>query len=281
MKLVSLEGGALGIETEDGLLTVDVPTEWGSGSAMRRLITRGPGALDGLLPGAKPAPALDPAGTRLPPIPDPPKIVAAPVNYQDHAQEMAQVTDVRRQGVFLKAPSSLIGSGGTVRLPYSDRRFDQEGELAVVIGRTARHVPVDEALDHVFGYMALLDITMRGGTEDRSMRKSFDTFTPTGPHIVTADEIPDPGSLKLRCSVAGVLRQDASTANLILDVAHLVSYASSVMTLQPGDILTTGTPAGVGPIGDGDDITVEIDGIATLSVTVAAPTDVRCPTGRE
>jgi 2-keto-4-pentenoate hydratase/2-oxohepta-3-ene-1,7-dioic acid hydratase in catechol pathway len=281
MRLLTLPGGALGIETADGLLTADVPLDWGSGSAMRRLIARGPGALDALLAAATPVAAPAPGIAGQPPMPDPSKIVAAPVNYRDHAAEMAQVTDVRRQGVFLKAPSSLVGSGGTIVLPYCDRRFDQEGELALVIGRTARHVPQRAALEYVFGYMALLDITMRGGVEDRSLRKSFDTFTPTGPHIVTADEIPDPGALKLRCSVNGVLRQDASTADLIFDVARLVSYASSAMTLHPGDILTTGTPAGVGPIADGDEIAVDIDGIGTLSVSVAGSTDARCPTGGE
>jgi 2-keto-4-pentenoate hydratase/2-oxohepta-3-ene-1,7-dioic acid hydratase in catechol pathway len=122
---------------------------------------------------------------------------------------------------------------------------------------------------------------MRGGHEDRSLRKSFDSFTPIGPHIVTADEVPDPSALKLRCSVNGVLRQDASTANLIFDVPLLLSYASSVMTLQPGDIVTTGTPAGVGPIAGGDEIAVEIDGIGVLTVHVSGATDARCPTGSD
>lgn len=283
MKVFSLDRERLGIETDQGVLCVEPPaadrvTGW---SAMRRLIALGPDGLDDLLFRARPAPAVDPDAPRLPPIPDPSKIVAAPVNYRDHAEEMAQVTDVRRQGVFLKSPSSLVGSGASVILPYTDRRFDQEGELAVVIGRTAQQVPEETALDHVFGYMALIDVTMRGGAEDRSLRKSFDTFTPTGPHIVTADEIPDPGALKLRCSVSGILRQDASTADLILGVAGLISYASSVMTLYPGDILTTGTPAGVGPLSDGDDIAVEIEGIGTLSVTVRGSTGQRCPTGTE
>jgi len=283
MKLLSLDWEHLGIETDEGVLSVEPPLAHAARgwSAMRRLIALGPGALDDLLSWARPAPAVVPDAPRLPPIPDPSKIVAAPVNYRDHADEMAQVTDVRRQGVFLKSPSSLIGSGGAVVLPYADRRFDQEGELAVVIGRTARQVPEETALDHVFGYMALIDVTMRGGAEDRSLRKSFETFTPTGPHIVTADEIPDPGALKLRCSVSGTPRQDASTADLILGVAGLISYASSVMTLYPGDILSTGTPAGVGPLADGDDITVEIDGIGTLSVTVRGSAEQRCPTGTE
>lgn len=205
-----------------------------------------------------------------PPVPDPSKIFAAPVNYADHQKEMEQAFQVSGLGLFLKAPSSLIGSGGTLRLPYHDRRFDQEGEFAVVIGKQARNINVDEALDYVFGYSTLLDITMRGG-EDRSTRKSFETFTPMGPWIVTADEFGDPTNVKLRCWVNGEVRQQANTKDLIWGVAQLVSYASSVTTLLPGDVITTGTPAGVGSIFDGDTIDVECSGIGgRLSVTVSS-----------
>jgi 2-keto-4-pentenoate hydratase/2-oxohepta-3-ene-1,7-dioic acid hydratase in catechol pathway len=124
---------------------------------------------------------------------------------------------------------------------YHDRRFDQEGELALVIGRTARRVSVQDALSYVFGYTGLLDITMRGG-EDRSTRKSFDTFTPMGPVLSTADEFGDPDDVELRCWVSGDLRQKASTRDLIWDVARLVSYASSVTTLYPGDVITNRYP---------------------------------------
>jgi 2-keto-4-pentenoate hydratase/2-oxohepta-3-ene-1,7-dioic acid hydratase in catechol pathway len=164
-----------------------------------------------------------------------------------------------------------------VRLPYHDRRFDQEGELAVVIGRTASKVSAAEALSYVFGYTGLLDITMRGG-EDRSIRKSFDTFTPIGPWIVTADEIPDPGTLDLNCSVSGQLRQKANTSDLIWGVAEFVAYASSVLTLEPGDVVTTGTPAGVGPIEHNDDIELDIAHIGRLTVKVSAKDAVACPT---
>ena len=122
-------------------------------------------------------------------MPDPTKIVAAPVNYLDHQAEMNEAYHIDALGVFLKAP--VLGprrTGQTIRLPYTDRRFDQEGELALVIGRRARDVAVADALDHVAGYTCLLDITMRGG-EDRSTRKSFDTFTPVGPYLVTPDEV--------------------------------------------------------------------------------------------
>ncbi len=221
-------------------------------------------------------PVLDPArGRRLPlaavnleaPLPRPGKIIGAPVNYLDHKAEMDYPTSIAELGVFLKANSSVIGPGQDVVLPYSDVRTDQEGELAVVIGRTASRVGADEALDHVFGYTCLLDITVRSG-EDRSTRKSFDTFTPIGPWVVTADEITDPDRLDLRCDVAGATRQSTSTEYLIFGVRELVAYASSVMTLYPGDVIATGTPAGVGPLSDGDRVVVEIEKIGRLEVGV-------------
>src|ERR1044072_566405 len=142
---------------------------------------------------------------------------------------MNEEVQVSGLGLFLKAPSSVTGSGGRIELPYSDRRFDQEGELAAVIGRTARHVGPDDALDHVFGYTALLDITMRGG-EDRSTRKSFETFTPTGPWLGTADRFGRPDDADIACFVSGRRRQSANTRDLIWGVAELVSYASSITT---------------------------------------------------
>ena len=210
-------------------------------------------------------------------LPDPTKIVAAPVNYVDHAHEMTSTSDINDLGMFLKAPSSVVGAGDVVRLPYSDRRFDHEGELGVVIGTSTRHVAIESALSHVFGYCCLLDMTMRGG-EDRSTRKSFDSFTPIGPWIVTSDEIREPGSLDLTCTVNGVVRQSANTRDLIWDVPQLISYTSSVMTLHPGDIIATGTPAGVGPVLDGDELAVQISSIGRLAVTITGDGACRCPT---
>ncbi|MFC7550773.1 fumarylacetoacetate hydrolase family protein [Plantactinospora sp. GCM10030261] len=215
-------------------------------------------------------PRIPLAEVRLdPPLPRPGKILGAPVNYRDHQTEMAAPATISDLGLFLKAPSSVLGPGGAVALPYSDLRTDQEAELAVVIGREARDVPAERALDHVAGYSCLLDITVRS-TEDRSTRKSFDTFTPLGPWLTTPDEVGDPGALDLRCWVGGTLRQSASTAGLIFGVPELVAYASSVMTLWPGDVIATGTPAGVGPIRDGDRIAVEIQRVGRLEVTVTA-----------
>ena len=212
------------------------------------------------------------------PVADPSKIIAAPVNYRDHQAEMSTDSQVGALGFFLKAPSSLLDPGGTIQLPYHDRRFDQEGELALVIGRTARQVSEQDALSCVFGYTGLLDITMRGG-EDRSTRKSFDTFTPMGPVLSTADEFGDPGDAELRCWVSGDLRQKASTRDLIWGVARLVSYASSVTTLYPGDVISTGTPAGVGPLTAGDTIRLELSGLGLdLTVQVAADHTIASPT---
>jgi 2-keto-4-pentenoate hydratase/2-oxohepta-3-ene-1,7-dioic acid hydratase in catechol pathway len=203
------------------------------------------------------------------PLPRPGKILGAPVNYLDHQHEMREPTTVAELGVFLKAPTSVLAPGGTITLPYTDRRTDQEAELGVVIGRVARHVPVERAAEHVFGYTCALDITVRSG-EDRSTRKSFDTFTPLGRCVTTADEVGDPGRLRLRGWVNNELRQDASTGDMIFGVAELIAYASSVMTLLPGDVLITGTPAGVGPLADGDRVRVSIERVGELEVGVSA-----------
>lgn len=239
-------------------------------SPMRRLIAQGPGLLSEIADFVDQGVAIPLGGLALvAPIPDPSKIIAAPVNYIDHMEEMSQDAHIDSLGVFLKAPSSLVGPGATVLLPYSDRRIDQEGELCFVISEMAHNVSVNDAFDYIFGYSCLLDITMRGG-EDRSTRKSFDTFTPMGPELVTADEIRDPRELELSCWVSGVLRQRAQISDLIWGIPQLVSYISSVMTLYPGDVITTGTPAGVGPIIDGDTVVVEISKIGALEVEVSS-----------
>ena len=275
--VTSTGDNGLGIETDDELIDVTPFLPDGDLSPLRRLLETG-----------QASEILDRAATegkRIarsdvvigPVVPDPTKIVAAPVNYRNHQEEMSQDAQVNALGVFLKAPSSVIGDGGTVRLPYVDRRFDQEGELAVVIGTAARNVSREEARDHVFGYTCLLDMTMRGG-EDRSTRKSFDTFTPVGPRIVTPDSMPPLEDLEIRTLVNGTLRQRADVTDLIWDIPQLIAYASSVMTLHPGDIITSGTPEGVGQIFEGDEVSVEVTGIGPLTVTVSAQGAVVCPT---
>jgi 2-keto-4-pentenoate hydratase/2-oxohepta-3-ene-1,7-dioic acid hydratase in catechol pathway len=273
MRLVSYDDGRVGCLAGDRVIPL-------TGRTMRDVIASWP-------PGGLAVPAhqdgipLRDVRLRVP-VADPSKIIAAPVNYRDHQAEMNADAQVGALGFFLKAPSSLLDPGGTIQLPYHDRRFDHEGELALVIGRTARHISEQDALSYVFGYTGLLDITMRGG-EDRSVRKSFETFTPMGPVLVTADEFGDPGQAELRCWVSGELRQEASTRDLIWGVARLVSYASSVTTLYPGDVITTGTPAGVGPLTAGDTVRLELSGLGLgLQVQVAADNAIASPTsGRD
>ena len=196
-------------------------------------------------------------------------MLAAPVNYKKHQAEMSAANTIHELGFFLKAPSSIIGPGDTIRLPFPDRRTDHEVELAVIIGREAARVKASQALDFVFAYTILVDVTVRGG-EDRSTRKSFDTFTPIGPALVTRDEVPDPRNLRMRLWLNGELRQDASTRDMIEGVAGLIQHASSIMTLLPGDILSTGTPEGVSPLKPGDVVDVEIERVGRMQLHVAA-----------
>lgn len=227
------------------------------------------------------APLLPIAGRRLlSPVANPGKLVAAPVNYQTHLDEVradkalhhntaAHTVTIQTAGLFLKANSSLVGAGEGVVIRKPDRRTDHEVELAVVIGRTASHVAREDALSYVAGYTIGLDITIRG-TEDRSFRKSVDTHSVLGPWLVTADEIPHPGQLDLHIAVNGEQRQKSNTSRLILGVPELIELASSFYTLHPGDVIFTGTPEGVSPIEAGDEIVATIEKIGTMHVRVRA-----------
>jgi 2-keto-4-pentenoate hydratase/2-oxohepta-3-ene-1,7-dioic acid hydratase in catechol pathway len=218
--------------------------------------------------------------TLLSPVANPGKIIAAPVNYQKHLDEVrgdaalhnntpGHTLTIHNAGVFLKATSSLVGPGQGVEIRTPERRTDHEIELAFVIGREASRVPKERALDYVAGYTIGLDITIRG-SEDRSFRKSPDSYSVLGPWLVTADEIPDPGTLDLEIAVNGERRQQSNTRYLILGVAELVALASSMYTLYPGDVFLTGTPEGVSPIDAGDRIVATIQSIGTMQVTVRA-----------
>src|SRR5687767_1294654 len=227
------------------------------------------------------APALPLEGLALlSPVANPGKLVAAPVNYQKHLTEVrsdaalhnnnpGHTLTIQNAGLFLKATSSLIGPGENVVIRRDDRRTDHEVELAFVIGRTANRVSRADALKYVAGYTIGLDITIRG-SEDRSFRKSADSYSVLGPGLVTADEIPDPGSLDLELAVNGETRQKSNTKYLILGVAELIELASSFYTLHPGDVIFTGTPEGVSPIEPGDTIVATIERIGTMSLGVRA-----------
>jgi 2,4-diketo-3-deoxy-L-fuconate hydrolase len=210
------------------------------------------------------------------PVANPSKIIAAPVNYKKHLQEAlndpatfspAQVRQIQEIGLFLKATSSLVGPSEPVRIVHPDRRTDHEIELAVIIGKAAHGVPAARAIEHVAGYSIGLDITIRG-PEERSLRKSLDTFTVLGPWLVTADEILEPSALDLCLEVNGEVRQRANTRDLILSIPALIEFASSFYTLLPGDVLLTGTPEGVGPIVPGDVMEARITGIGAMRVRV-------------
>jgi 2-keto-4-pentenoate hydratase/2-oxohepta-3-ene-1,7-dioic acid hydratase in catechol pathway len=230
---------------------------------------------------AKDAPALPlESVTLLSPVANPGKIIAAPVNYQKHLTEVrdnpqlhgnnpGHTFTIQTAGLFLKATSSLVGPGQGIVVRCAKRRTDHEVELAVVIGRTASRVKRDEALSYVAGYSIGLDISIRG-SEDRSFRKSPDSYSVLGPWLVTADEIADPGELDLQLTVNDQLRQDSNTKYMILGVPELIELASAFYTLQPGDLLFTGTPEGVSPIQAGDRIVATIDKIGSMSVATRA-----------
>jgi len=209
------------------------------------------------------------------PIARPSKIICAGVNYRDHADETG--LDVPRQPVlFAKWPNSLIGPGDPIVLPSFTTQVDYEAELAVVIGRRVRDVSVDDALDAVAGVICLNDVSARdlqfadGG--QWTVGKSLDTFCPIGPRVVPLDEIDDPQQLRIRCIVNGEVLQDSTTSDMIFSIAELIAFASRGIELEAGDLIATGTPPGVGftrnpPrfLQPGDDVTVELEGVGTLT----------------
>ncbi|MGH7343122.1 MAG: fumarylacetoacetate hydrolase family protein, partial [Candidatus Rokuibacteriota bacterium] len=193
-------------------------------------------------------------------------------DVQIHANNPAHTITIQQAGVFLKAASSLVGPGEGVVICKPERRTDHEVELTVVIGTTASRVAAKDALACVGGYTIGLDISIRG-SEDRSLRKSPDTYTVLGPWLVTADEIPDPGALDLQITVNGELRQKSNTKYMILGVPELIEMASAFYTLYPGDVILTGTPEGVSPIEAGDRIVATVERIGTMEVAVRAAKD--------
>jgi len=216
----------------------------------------------------------------LSPVANPSKIIGAPVNYQKHLDEVrsdaqlhhdnqAHMAVIHKIGLFLKATSALAGPSEGIALRKLDRRNDHEVELAVIIGKKGNNVSRDDALKHVAGYAIGLDLTIRG-PEERSLRKSADSYAVLGPWLVTADEISNPGNLNLKISVNGEERQNSNTKYMILGVPELIEFASTFYTLYPGDVIMTGTPEGVSPIQPGDNIVATIEKIGTMEVQVRA-----------
>jgi len=210
-----------------------------------------------------------------PPVPRPPKIVCVGQNYMDHCLEQGkQPPD--RPVLFAKFATALIGHRETIRIPREvTTDIDYEAELAFVIGREGKNIEETEALDHVFGYTCTNDVSARDvqRTDGQWLRaKTFDTFGPCGPYLVTREEIANPQALKIRCEIDGTVMQDSNTSNLIFGVAYLIAFMSRCFTLEPGDLVTTGTPPGVGAfrkppcwLKPGETVSVEIEGIGRLT----------------
>jgi len=205
----------------------------------------------------------------------PSKVVAVGKNYADHAKEMAAGSLRPERGrseappdhpiIFLKPSTSVIGAGDSIRLPPDSARVDHEAELAIVIGRPARDVLRADAMSHVLGYTAANDVTARDQQRadgQFTRAKGHDSFCPIGPWIET---VLDPTDLRVTATVNGELRQDGRTGQMIHDIATLIEFMSGVMTLLPGDVILTGTPAGVGALADGDSVTIDIEGIGALT----------------
>jgi 2-keto-4-pentenoate hydratase/2-oxohepta-3-ene-1,7-dioic acid hydratase in catechol pathway len=226
------------------------------------------------------APTIAASEVRLgPPVPRPTKLSAVGLNYRDHAAEANQALP-EEPLMFVKHVTSVIGPDASIVLPPESKAVDYEAELAIVIGRAGYRVREEDALDHVVGYMAFNDVTARDWQRRQSQwisAKSFETFAPCGPWLVTTDEIRDPNVLAIGCTVNGEERQSSSTKEMVFSCAKIVSYISHVWRLEPGDVIATGTPPGIGAarkppifLADGDVVEVSVEGLGVLRNPVRA-----------
>lgn len=215
----------------------------------------------------------------LSPVANPTKVIGVPQNYQDHADEARADAGIsfggpprkmEDQGLFLKANSALIGPSEGVELRFPDRRTDHEAELGMIIGKKCSNVSYEDAMSNVAGWAIALDMVVRG-KEDRSFRKSVDTYAVLGPWMVTADEIAEPGNLDFSLTIDNEIRQENNTKNLILDLPGQIVWASKFYTLHPGDIIMSGTCAGVSRVKDGDVMHLTFEGIGEMDVPVRDP----------
>jgi 2-keto-4-pentenoate hydratase/2-oxohepta-3-ene-1,7-dioic acid hydratase in catechol pathway len=239
------------------------------------VITGGPAALKLVKDAILTAPDFPLANvTLLAPMPRPPKIICIGLNYRDHAIE-SKLEIPKIPVVFSKYPSVTIGPGAPIVLPKNSEKPDYEAELAVVIGKSCRHASAESWQEYVFGYMCLNDVSARDfqmATSQWMIGKTFDTFAPMGPYLVTADEVADPHALDISLDINGEVLQKSNTKELIFRIPDLIAYLSSVFTLEPGDVISTGTPSGVGfsynpPrwLKAGDNVTVKIAGVGELT----------------
>jgi 2-keto-4-pentenoate hydratase/2-oxohepta-3-ene-1,7-dioic acid hydratase in catechol pathway len=274
MRFVHFDEGRLGLLTDDGAGIVDLTDrlETDVRDPLLAYIRSDDDASE--YADADPDYTRDEVALRAP-VRRPGKVVAAPLNYENHIAEAIADKDITTdewfsiedKGYFLKAPSSVVGPDHGVELPFSDRRVDHEIELAFVMGSDVKDVSAEEAWDHIFGYTVLLDISVRGD-QDRSNRKSYDTFTVVGPCVATPDEVGDPQTLQMELDLNGERRQDENTSDMVYTCADVVQYASIGTTLEAGDVVTTGTPEGVSALSDGDTIDARIENVGEMTVDV-------------
>lgn len=282
MKIARFNGGKIGIVTGDRIVDVTSvcgvdPGEWppvGMNRVIADFATLRP-KIEAALASA-PSEALSAVKLETP-NPWPNKLLAMPSNFHDHAAEMAtngfgqsggKLAD--EQGFFMKANSSMIGPAEPIVIPdRPGRTFHHECEMATIIGTGGKDIPVERALDHVFGYACLVDMTMRGDGE-RVMRKSFDSFTPVGPWITTADEVGAPDDILLQLWVNGELRQKAVANQMIVGIREQVASISRVATLYPGDIIASGTMAGVASLFPGDVLEIDVARVGRMKLTAVA-----------
>lgn len=275
MKLVSFDGGRVGVragDTEVIDITELVPgghdADWPH-STMPRAIA----AFDQIkarLDGSDaPLPRRALADIRLQaPVPRPGQLIALPANYDDHIGEMSSPNRADRNGFFVLSPTSISGPSDPIVLPELEGyRIDHECELAIVVGRPGFRIEAEQALEHIFGYSCLIDMTVRG-PQERAMRKSFPSFTPLGPHLVTRDEVSDPDDLRLRLEVNGTVRHDGTTSDMIIGIRDAIVLISAVVPVEPGDVIATGTPAGVAAVGSGDRLRIEVQDVGAMELDV-------------
>ena len=285
MKLCRFDKDRLGVVQGDQVLDVTaalsvIPEQrWplAQGDPLIMNLRRVLAAAKKLMPKAKKKPLA--RVKLLSPVANPSKIIGAPINYNDHIAESIKDpgiahgrTNIQKGigewGLFLKANSSLIGFGEEIRLRWPDRRNDHEVELALVIGKRGNRIPKEKALEYVCAYSIGLDMTVRG-PELQCFRKSIDTYSVLGPWLVTADEIADPNNLDLSIEVNGELRQNSNTKYLVYNIERLIEFGSAMYTLHPGDIIMTGTPAGVSPVKPGDVLHACVQGVGEGDVRIA------------